>query len=466
MTRRGHLAIRLAFLSLGLLIVGLLAARLLITPTQGDVLVLLSARAPDRIGSSRVELYSNSGWRSLSRVEARTVPQAPDTTIAVQATAPTGNYQALRIGGKVLSARLTIQRGVLATVLVAVSGGQPVPNGVYAGSEAVSLGLNELAGHLRSMPAFRLIDQFGRQFDNASIAGHDVVLAAFHTTCQETCPLYTGLFMQLRRELPPDVLLLEVTTDPWEDSPELLREYAGRVGASWTFLTGDPSALAAFWKPLDVGLSTGDVHSSLLALIDGHGYIRSFWQGAPDVGGSLPPALQAQLNDQGRSLVRSHGNGWGQGQVLDTLQAMGGVRQPSSNDQGEATGFTLSSLDGRQVRLQDLRGRPVLINFWASWCTPCRREMPLIEQTAAKYSRLTVLLVDERDDRNAARGFVNDLHVRSTVLLDADGAVGDRYGISGLPTTFFIRADGTLEGRYVGEMNRQILESHIGRVGA
>ena len=354
---------------------------------------------------------------------------------------------------------------MLATVLVSVAGGQPVANGASAGSEAVSLGLNELAGHLRPMPAFTLTDQFGRQFDNVSIAGHVVVLAAFHTTCRETCPLYTGLFMQLRRELPPSVLLIEATTDPWEDSPDVLREYAGRVGASWTFLTGDPAGLAAFWKPFDVELSTGDVHRSTLALIDSHGYIRSFWQGAPDVGGSLPQALRAQLNDEGSSLLRTHGNGWGRAQVLDSLRALGGLSQPSSSGQGEAPAFTLSTLDGRQVGLRELRGRPVLINFWATWCAPCRLEMPLIEQIAAKHPSLTVLLVDERDDRNAARDFVAQLHIRSTVLIDGDGAVGDRYGISGLPTTFFVRADGSVEGRYVGETNRQILESHIAAIG-
>jgi cytochrome oxidase Cu insertion factor (SCO1/SenC/PrrC family) len=331
--------------------------------------------------------------------------------------------------------------------------------------EAVSLGLNELAGQLRPVPAFSLVDQFGRSFGNASIAGHEVVLAAFHTTCQETCPLYTGLFMQLRRELPPTVLLVEATTDPWTDRPDLLRQYAGRVGASWTFLTGDPSALAAFWKPFDVELSTGDVHRSTLALIDAHGYIRTFWQGAPNVGGSLPQTLQSQLNAEGQALLRGGGNGWGQAQVLDSLHAMGGLSQPSSGGGGEAPPFSLATLDGRQVGLQSLRGRPVLINFWASWCAPCRREMPLIQQTAAQHPKLAVLLVDERDDQGAAKSFVEQLHIRSTVLFDGDGAVGDRYSISGLPTTFFVRADGSLEGRYVGETNRQVLESHIGAIG-
>ncbi len=151
--------------------------------------------------------------------------------------------------------------------------------------------------------------------------------------------------------------------------------------------------------------------------------------------------------------------------MLDSLRAVGGLSQPSSAGQGEAANFTLPTLDGRQVSLRELRGRPVLVNFWATWCAPCRREMPLIEQTAAEHSKVAVLLVDERDSRDAARGFVNELHIRSTVLFDGDGAVGDRYGISGLPTTFFIRPDGTVEGRYVGETNRQVLESHIGTIG-
>src|SRR5258708_6618731 len=288
---RWHLAVRLGIVVLGLIVVATVAGRFLLTPTQGNVLVLLSARQPEHIGAMPVEAHSASGWRSLGSLHAMTVPRAPATATALQASAPTGDYDAIRLSGQVLPARFTVQRDLLATVLVSVAGGRPAANGVYARSEAVSLGLNELAGQLRPLPAFTLTDQFGRTFGNASIAGHDVVLAAFHTTCRETCPLYTGLFMQLRKQLPPDVLLLEATTDPWEDSPDVLREYAGRVGASWTFLTGDPTALAEFWKPFDVELSAGDVHASTLALVDTHGYIRSSWLGAPDVGGSLPQAL-------------------------------------------------------------------------------------------------------------------------------------------------------------------------------
>ncbi|PZR93652.1 MAG: hypothetical protein DLM67_13365, partial [Candidatus Nephthysia bennettiae] len=158
-------------------------------------------------------------------------------------------------------------------------------------------------------------------------------------------------------------------------------------------------------------------------------------------------------------------NGWGQAQVVDSLRAIGGPLQSSSGGGGAAPPFTLATLDGHQVGLESLRGRPVLINFWASWCTPCRREMPLIQQTAAQHPKLAVLLVDERDEQGAAKSFVEQLHIRSTVLFDGDGAIGDRYGISGLPTTVFVRPDGSLEGRYVGETNRQLLDSHISAIG-
>ena len=291
-------------------------------------------------------------------------------------------------------------------------------------------------------------------------------MAAFHTTCKEACPLYTGLFLQLQRQLPASVLLIEVTTDPAKDSADVLRGYAGRVGASWIFLTGDAAAVARFWKPFDVVLSTGDVHRSTLALIDAHGYIRSFYLGAPDLGGSLPRVLADQLNSQGRALLNSRGAGWGQAQVLDTLGSIGGLSSPSSTGEGQAPDFFLSTLDGRRVRLADFRGHPVLINFWATYCTPCRAEMPFLQRMADQYPKLVLLLVDERDSTPAARTFATELHIHSAVLLDIDGKAADLYRIPGLPTTIFVRTDGTVEGRYIGQTTEQILQPHIAAIGA
>lgn len=446
-------------------IAAILAGRLLLTPVEGNVLLLLTAKQPDRISAASVDLHSAGGWTALGTVSTRTVPAAPGTTEAVLARVPVGSYDRVRIAATEVPITLKVEKDILNPVLVGISGGRPMLDGTYSGSQAVSLGLNELSGQMKTMPRFSLVDQFNRPFNNASIAGHDVLVAAFHTSCRETCPLYTGLFLQLRQRLPPSVFLVEVTTDPLEDTPVVLRDYAGRIGASWTFATADPQTLATFWKPFDVELSTGDVHRSTLALIDGHGYIRSYFLGAPDVGGTLPEPLDSQLNDQGRQLLTSHGDGWGESQILDALQAVGGLASQFSSGGGQAPAFSLETVDGKRVKLADYAGRPILINFWATYCAPCRREMPLIQQTAAQHPRMVVLLVDERDDHQAATKFIAELHITATVLFDGDGTVGDAYGISGLPTTFFVFADGSIEGRYIGETNAGILGPHITAIG-
>jgi hypothetical protein len=77
-----------------------------------------------------------------------------------------------------------------------------------------------------------------------------------------------------------------------------------------------------------------------------------------------------------------------------------------------------------------------------------------------------VLLVDELDSTPAAGSFIGDLHIHAAVLLDTDGKAGALYRITGLPTTMFVRPNGTIEGRYLGQTNEQILGSHIAAIGA
>ena len=463
---RRNLILQRAALAVAILAAVAFLGRLLLTPVTGEVLLLLSARQADRMSATSVELYTAQGWTNLGSISARTVPKAPDTAEVLLAPVPVGSYDRVRIAGAVVPVALTVQKDLLTTLLVSVDSGLPMPDGAYGGSQAVSLGLNELSGQLKPMPQFSLVDQFNRPFNNASIAGHDVLVAAFHTSCRETCPLVTGLFLQLRQRLPASVMLVEATVTPSQDTPAVLRDYAGRVGASWNFVTGDPVSLAAFWAPFHVGLDTRDSHTSTLALIDSHGYIRTYFLGAPDIGGTLPAPLDSQLDYQGRQLLTSHGSGWGEAQILDALQAVGGLTSPSSSGGGQAPALSLNTLDGKRVSLADYRGRPVLINFWATYCAPCRREMPLIERTAAEHPRLVVLLIDERDSHQAASAFVTELQITSTVLFDGDGKVGDAYGISGLPTTVFIFPDGKIEGRYIGETNAGILGPHISALGA
>jgi len=98
---------------------------------------------------------------------------------------------------------------------------------------------------------FKLTDQDGAPLTRESLLGRDTVIAAFHTTCHETCPLYTGLMFELRKNA-PEARLLEVTTDPATDTPAVMAAYRQRIGADWTFATGSLDAITEF------GDSTGD----------------------------------------------------------------------------------------------------------------------------------------------------------------------------------------------------------------
>src|SRR5205823_5368782 len=148
-----------------------------------------------------------------------------------------------------------------------------------------------------------------------------------------------------------------------------------------------------FWAPFAVQLSGAQLHTSTLALIDPHGYIRTYYQGVPDLGGSLPPSLRSQLGPGGLDEVGTHGDGWGASQVLDALRVIGGTEPLRTAGGGQAPEFELPGLNGGRVRLSDFRGSPLVISFWASWCTPCRRDLPLLEQTLRRQPGVGLLLV-------------------------------------------------------------------------
>lgn len=430
-------------------------------PERGTLLLLASARSPTSFELAGFQLHSSSGWRALpARFNGR-VPAAPESVDLAQVELPTGSYDALRLGGLTLSGDIRVQAGRVLPVLVEVEEGQPRPEGFYIGNEGVNLALAELAGRLKRMPEFSLLDQRGQPFTNRTIAGHEVVLAAFHITCTVTCPLYTGLFFQLQPRLPASVMLVEATTDPWHDTPQALARYADQVGATWTFVTGSPEQMEAFWKPFDVQLSGEQLHTSTAALIDSHGYIRSYYRGVPDLNGELPGVLEAGLSFPGYQELQSHGDGWGAAQVLDSLRSIELLGQRSSGGGEPAPDFSGRDLWGRPVSLASFRGHPILINFWASYCAPCRSELPLLQETARQHPGLRVVLVDERDNAAAAGALLAQLGIQLPVVADPDGQIGTRYGVAALPSTVFVHSDGVVEGRHVGQLDRATLADHL-----
>src|SRR2546425_1031947 len=161
MTRRTRL-IQWAALAVAIGVAAAVFGYFLLTPARGEVLLLLTAKQPDRVGATAVELHSAQGWLGLGSIPPRVVPKAPETAEAFLARMPIGSYDRVRMAGVSLPVALTVRKDLLNTLLVGISDGRPMPNSAYGGSEAVSLGLNELAGQLKPIPQFSLVDQFGR----------------------------------------------------------------------------------------------------------------------------------------------------------------------------------------------------------------------------------------------------------------------------------------------------------------
>ena len=134
-----------------------------------------------------------------------------------------------------------------------------------------------------------------------------------------------------------------------------------------------------------------------------------------------------------------------------------------------APDFTLAALDGTEVSLSQFRGQPVLINFWASWCLPCREEMPELvrsyESHKAEGFIILGLNLTYSDSLPDVQAFVNEFNITFPVLLDKDGAVAERlYQIPGVPTSIFINRDGTLERIQVGIMTPRQIDQYVAEI--
>lgn len=429
-------------------------------PATGTLLVVGSGRSSGSLPLTQVHLHGNAGWTALGAVSGQ-VPAAPDQRELLVVPVAIGSYDGVSLGDAQAFLRVVVTAGQVEPLLLGVDSGRLITGAAYAGNDQVNLGLGELSGKFVPMPTFELQDQLGRTFDSTVTAGKDLVVAAFHTSCHQTCPLYTALFFQIQKHLPPGVLLAEVTTDPSTDSSAVLADYASRIGASWTFATGSPNALTAFWKPFGVELSSGDSHVSTLALIDRHGYVRLVYRGVPAVGNALPPALVTSLGAEGLRELASGGDGWGAPDVLQALLTISGPEQPAHSSGGPAASFDLVGTDGRRASLASFAGHPIVINFWATYCPPCRAEMPLLQRQVVGATGVQLVLIDEGDGAQAARDFLNAVGVRQPALLDSDLGVGHAYGATALPTTVFVRADGSIAGRHVGQLDERVLAAEL-----
>ncbi|HYV21053.1 MAG TPA: TlpA disulfide reductase family protein [Candidatus Bathyarchaeia archaeon] len=110
-----------------------------------------------------------------------------------------------------------------------------------------------------------------------------------------------------------------------------------------------------------------------------------------------------------------------------------------------APDFEWTDLDGRTLRLSSYRGKVVVVNFWATWCPPCREEMPALQRVAASEPDVVVLEVDLMEPADKARSFLDSLGLdRLQPVLDSDGATTRRFGVLSLPSTFFVDKSGVI----------------------
>jgi cytochrome c biogenesis protein CcmG/thiol:disulfide interchange protein DsbE len=146
-------------------------------------------------------------------------------------------------------------------------------------------------------------------------------------------------------------------------------------------------------------------------------------------------------------------------------EAMARSQRPPAPQVGfAAPDFTLETQDGGTISLADLRGQVVLVNFWATWCPPCRAEMPDIQQVYDRYREqgFTVLAVNQQEGEAQVAPFADQMGLTFPILMDRDGSVSARYRVNGLPSTFFVDRDGIVQNVTLGgPMSEAFIDSQV-----
>lgn len=132
----------------------------------------------------------------------------------------------------------------------------------------------------------------------------------------------------------------------------------------------------------------------------------------------------------------------------------------------KAIDFNLKDLDGKEISLSDLKGKKVFLNFWASWCPPCRAEMPDIEKlyTETKDSDLVIIAVNLGEDKDTVKSFIDKNNYKFKVLLDSDQNVAAKYNITSIPTSFFIDKEGTIVEKRIGAMTYEEMKNYVNTI--
>ncbi|MHB1501739.1 MAG: redoxin domain-containing protein [Candidatus Dormibacteria bacterium] len=494
---------------------------------SGQLLVLATVARPGpgagqevaaRVVGLRIEGSASGGaWRSISfpAFDLRLPGQylAPATASLLQSRVPAGSYGRAELELTTSAGHMNVTRKVGFTVVtgqttpllfsfqVRTGSSGPQPLAAYGGESQVSFGLALASKQVRAVPETTFVDQGGKAVRLSDYRGKVVVLASFLTECQETCPLVDAALLDLRRMLElhglgGQVQILEATQDPAQDTPALLSRYRRYFALPWPLLTGATSAVDSFWAQLGVppvralpwdgpaptNMFTGRqepynlIHDSVVEVINPQGYIVTQMQSQPTLStATVPTTIYKYLDAMGRSELRTGGAWTPQTLYQAVVPLLQQERQVNAFPRtGEALpgkpapNFTLPSTAGAPVTLSSLRGHPVMLDFWASWCTNCKADMGLIAAAARRYSSrgLRVLLVNDQQSATTARRFLGGIGVKLPTLLDGQGRVTQAYGLPGLPVAVFVKPDGEISSLVLGQLQAGQLQSAIGKMMA
>ena len=350
---------------------------------------------------------------------------------------------------------------LLGPVVIAMIVGLLFPRGSATGTRS---GGTALAGtNLGASPApgFRLRDQFGRWVSLTSLRGRPVIVTFVGATCTTLCPVVAETIHRTVAELGPDsrrVEVVAISTDPEHDTPAAVRRFslAHRLLGTWHYLVASRAILAPIWRayhlyvaPKGAPAQLADAHTSATYLLDASGRERVLMTSSPDVVG-----LDRDVR------------------ILAGLSAFSAaeVAIPAPQVGHPAPPLDVPRLNGGTIHLASLRGHVVLLNFWATWCMPCKSEMPMLQRWygSVRARGVVVLGVDQQEGRGDVAPFIRALHVQYPIALDTDGVASARFDVAGLPTTLVIDRQGIvrsfrpgiLDAAYLSTQLRTVVESH------
>jgi cytochrome oxidase Cu insertion factor (SCO1/SenC/PrrC family) len=303
--------------------------------------------------------------------------------------------------------------------------------------------------HVRA-PNFHLNDQFGKPVSIRNLRGKYVILTFFYAHCTDTCPLTS---QKIRSDLDrmgseaKRFRVVIVSTDPVGDSPGSVKSFLRKHGEpGWQWALGSYPHLQKVWSKYHIyapnpqqEMALGDEHTAVIYLIN-----RT---GIEDVvlGDSTPAgALEQDLH------LLAHDSKWKSPPIAPNI----GSTAPKFSLKGLSSMVTFGHSP-----------RPTVINFWATYCGPCKQEMPMLEHAWLKHrGQINFIGVDEEEPSSEVAAFVKELHVTYPIGLDTDGNLSFRYEIEGSPTTFFVDSSGVIRATKIGQLTRVDLRKDLSTI--